>query len=76
MIEGKYITLKEIADILGLKVGTVRQRMRTVEIKPTVLVSGGYRGGVGLYTLEDLEKIRVVKPKGWQKKPKAETPTI
>jgi hypothetical protein len=59
MIEGNYITLREIADILGLSFYATRSRITKAGIKPAKMA-----GQIGLYMPEDLEKVRTVKYTG------------
>jgi hypothetical protein len=53
------LTVNDIATILNLKVGTIKMRLHRAGIKPVRMVGSG-----GLYSLDVVEKIRVVSKGG------------
>jgi hypothetical protein len=55
MINKKYYTSREIADILGIKIATVLARISRLGIKPIKLI-----GTIGLYPKDTLEKINSI----------------
>ena len=63
LINGKeFITVREMAEILGIKPTAVKERLFTIGEKPV--------SKDALYSIESFEKIRNVKPKGRPRKGK------
>jgi hypothetical protein len=60
------LTISEMAQMLGVKEGAVRQRLVYAKIKAF--------SKRPLYTQADFEAIKAVKPKGWPKQPKGGWP--
>jgi hypothetical protein len=67
MYDMEYLTISEMAQTLGVKEGTVRGRLRLAKCAPV-------KTNVSLYTQDDFEVIKAVKPKGWPKQPKGGWP--
>ena len=60
------LTISEMAQMLGVKEGVIRQRLVYANIKAF--------SKKPLYTQADFEAIKSVKPKGWPKQPKGGWP--
>lgn len=65
------LTIREIAERLGINQGTAKIRLQRKGIKPIKMV-----GQTGIYAPEVLEVIRNVPGKGRPPKPKPEAPTV
>jgi hypothetical protein len=55
------LTISEMAQTLGIKETAVRQRLFLANRIP-------FLSRISLYTQDDFEAIKAVKPKGWPKK--------
>jgi hypothetical protein len=64
----KELTVKEIAEKLGISQANAKMRLYRTGIKPVRLI-----GQTGIYNPAVIEKIRTVKPVGHPKKPETRT---